>query len=63
MAFFFLTISNGENANSGLDGTVTLLMVIEKQFTVPHGTNNEHKFVFMPAVTYIQKEKFLFHHF
>jgi hypothetical protein len=35
---FFFSISHGENTNSGLDGTATLLMVTEKQFTVSHGT-------------------------
>jgi len=32
----FFTISHEENINCGLDGTVTVLMVTEKQFTVSH---------------------------
>jgi hypothetical protein len=32
----FFKISHEENINGGLDGTVTVLMVTEKQFTVSH---------------------------
>lgn len=35
---FFFALPHGENTNSGLESTVTILMVSEKQFRVPHST-------------------------